>query len=88
MVLFVTASVWIAADLHVVIGNAVLRETRLGVIARLLDRLPGAFPIPFSFQCGLFFFWDGPYPSLSVLKTYRARTVPRKHPEPIRANFV
>ena len=31
---------WLATDLYLMIGNVVLRETRLGTIARFLDRLP------------------------------------------------
>ena len=31
---------WLAADLNLIVGPTVLRETRLGIIARLLDKLP------------------------------------------------
>jgi len=31
---------WLAADLNLIVGPIALRETRLGFIARFLDRLP------------------------------------------------
>lgn len=31
---------WLAADLNLIVGSTVLRETRLGVISRFLDKLP------------------------------------------------
>ena len=31
---------WLAADLYLMVGNVILRETWLGAIARLLDRMP------------------------------------------------
>jgi len=31
---------WLAVDLYLMLGNVVLRETRLGTIARFLDSLP------------------------------------------------
>jgi len=31
---------WLAADLNLIVGPVVLRETRLGVIARFLEKLP------------------------------------------------
>ena len=33
---------WLAVDLNLIIGPTVLRETRLGFIARFLDKLPPA----------------------------------------------
>ena len=38
--------VWLVVDVYLVIGNAVLRETRLGVIARFLDRMPAMIANP------------------------------------------
>jgi hypothetical protein len=31
---------WLAADVYIMEGHVVLRETRLGVIAQFLDKLP------------------------------------------------
>jgi hypothetical protein len=31
---------WLAVDVYLMVGNVVLRETRLGIIAQFLDRLP------------------------------------------------
>jgi len=31
---------WLACDLYLMAGKIILRETRLGLIARFLDRLP------------------------------------------------
>ena len=31
---------WLAADLYLMLGNVVLRETQLGAIAQFLDKLP------------------------------------------------
>jgi len=31
---------WLAWDLWMIVGNVVLRETRLGIIAQFLDKLP------------------------------------------------
>ena len=40
LVLVAIGAAWLAADLYLMLGNVVLRETRLGVIAQFLDRLP------------------------------------------------
>jgi hypothetical protein len=48
---------WLASDLYLMVGNVILRETRLGVIANLLDRLPTALGTPifiFLWLIGLF----------------------------------
>lgn len=37
---------WLAADVYLMLENVVLRETRLGVIAQFLDRLPQWASIP------------------------------------------
>jgi hypothetical protein len=39
-VLLVIGASWFAFALWVVASNVILRETRLGVVAQLLDRLP------------------------------------------------
>jgi hypothetical protein len=39
-ILLVVGFSWLAADLNLIVGPTVLRETRLGVIAQFLDRLP------------------------------------------------
>jgi len=31
---------WLTVDVYLMVGNVVLRETRLGIIAQFLDRLP------------------------------------------------
>jgi hypothetical protein len=46
LLLITIAFCWITVDLYVFIGNISLRETRLSVIARLLDRLPTAASNP------------------------------------------
>ena len=38
--LLAIAVAWLAADLYLMLGKVVLRETRLGAIAQFLDRLP------------------------------------------------
>jgi hypothetical protein len=40
MILITFGLGWLATDLYLMVGNVILRETRLGPIAQLLDRLP------------------------------------------------
>ena len=45
---------WLAADLYLMLGHVILRETRLGPIAQFLDRLPQwASNIVFLFLWGI-----------------------------------
>jgi hypothetical protein len=37
---------WLATDAYLMAGNIVLRETRLGAIARFLDRMPAVISNP------------------------------------------
>jgi hypothetical protein len=37
---------WLAADVYLIVGNVILRETRLNGIARLLDRMPSTIANP------------------------------------------
>ena len=46
LLFIVVAFCWISVDLCLFIGNINLRETRLGAIAQLLDRLPTAVANP------------------------------------------
>jgi len=46
ILLVVAGCIWLTADLYVMTGNMILRETRLGVIAHFLDRLPPAVSNP------------------------------------------
>ena len=38
--LFTLGFAWLAGALRMIVGNVVLRETRLGIIAQFLDKLP------------------------------------------------
>ena len=38
--------VWLAVDVNLMVGNVALRETRLGAIARLLDKMPSIIANP------------------------------------------
>jgi hypothetical protein len=38
--------VWLAAVLNLMVGNVILRETRLGPIARFLDKMPTVIANP------------------------------------------
>ena len=40
--LFTLGFAWLAGALRMIVGNVVLRETRLGIIAQFLDKLPPA----------------------------------------------
>jgi hypothetical protein len=40
IVLITLGVAWLAADLNMMVGNVSLRETRLGVIAQFIGRLP------------------------------------------------
>jgi hypothetical protein len=53
---------WLAADVYRMVGNVILRETRLGGIARFLDRMPSmiANPILFSLWIAVLFGWSVP----------------------------
>jgi hypothetical protein len=42
LLLLVLGFSWLAVDLNLIVGPTVLRETRLGFIARSLDKLPSA----------------------------------------------
>jgi hypothetical protein len=44
--LFTLGLVWLAGVLWMIVGNVVLRETRLGFIAQFLDRLPSTIANP------------------------------------------
>jgi len=41
---------WLAVDANLMVGNVILRETRLGIIAQILDRLPPAVAGPIFFM--------------------------------------
>ena len=38
--------VWLATAVYLIVGNIVLRETRLGAIARFLDKMPAIIANP------------------------------------------
>jgi hypothetical protein len=44
--LFTLGFGWLAWDLWMIVGNVVLRETRLGIISQFLDKLPPAIANP------------------------------------------
>jgi len=44
--LFTLGFAWLAGALRMIVGNVVLRETRLGIIAQFLDKLPPAVANP------------------------------------------
>jgi hypothetical protein len=58
-VLLLVGGSWLAVALWVVLSSVILRETRLGVLAQLLDRLPSAVgtPIFISLWSFLLFGW-------------------------------
>jgi|HubBroStandDraft_6_1064221.scaffolds.fasta_scaffold656189_2 hypothetical protein len=60
-VLLVIGASWFAFALWVVASNVILRETRLGVVAQLLDRLPPVVgnPIFILFWAILLLGWTG-----------------------------
>jgi hypothetical protein len=45
-VLLIVGGSWLALTLWVVVSNVILRETRLGVVAQLLDKLPPVVGTP------------------------------------------
>jgi hypothetical protein len=40
---------WLAADVYLIVGNVILRETRLAGVARSLDRMPSLIANPIFF---------------------------------------
>jgi len=44
--LFTLDFAWLAGVLWMIVGNVVLRETRLGLVAQSLDRLPSTIAKP------------------------------------------
>jgi hypothetical protein len=67
---------WLAADANLVIGPIVLRETRLGVIAEILDRLPPSIgnPIFVALWFALLLGWAVPLSLGFVLLLRRKRS--------------
>jgi len=53
---------WLAVDVYLMVGNVVLRETRLGIIAQFLDRLPqwASNPVFICFWAVLLLGWTVP----------------------------
>jgi hypothetical protein len=45
-VLLIVGGSWLAVVLWVVLSNVILRETHLGIIASILDKLPPAVGVP------------------------------------------
>ena len=74
IILLALAFVWIAIDLWMIVGNVILRETRLGVIAAFLDRLPSevANPIFIFLDLGVLFGWIVPL-TLGLIGLLRRR---------------
>jgi hypothetical protein len=58
-VLVTLGLLWLAADLWMMFTNIILRETRIGIIAVALDRLPHLIstPVFFVLWTTLFFGW-------------------------------
>jgi hypothetical protein len=65
---------WLAADLNVIVSHIILRETRIGVVATFLDKLPRIVgtPIFIFLWITLLFGWVIPI-GLSVRPLFRRR---------------
>jgi hypothetical protein len=74
-VLVILGCCWLAGDLYLMLGNIILRETPLGVIASVLDRLPRALgnPIFIPLWVTLLFGWTVPL-VLGLRHLFRRRT--------------
>jgi hypothetical protein len=53
---------WVAVAVYLMLGNVVLRETRLGIVVRFLDRLPSwaSNPVSLCFWAILLLGWTVP----------------------------
>jgi hypothetical protein len=60
-VLLIFGLSWLAVVLPVVFSNLILRETRLGVVAQLLDSLPPILSNVIFLLFGIVFCWVGQF---------------------------
>jgi hypothetical protein len=63
-VLLILGGSWLAVVLWLVLSNVIPRETHLGIIALILDKLPAAVGVPLLFCSGQFSYsarqsWSG-----------------------------
>lgn len=65
---------WLAAVLYVVIGNVIIRETRVGVLAQLIERLPSFIAKPAFILSWCLFFLGWIVPLAFGIKLLSRRT--------------
>jgi uncharacterized protein with PQ loop repeat len=74
-VLVILGCCWLAGDLYLIVGNIILRETPLGVIATALDRLPTAVANPILILLWLILLFGWIVPLALSLKHLRHQRV-------------